>query len=152
MARGQYNVGIIGYGLSAKTFHIPFVSAVPDFNLYAVVQRSPKPDDDASKDHPDIKLYRSAEDMVKDDQVHIVVVTTAPESHLQLAKLALLAKKHGMQILPPPSQDMLTVCLQSLLRNHSHPHRPKHRNWSIWPNLKRESLPCTRIGDGIRIS
>ncbi|EXJ66123.1 oxidoreductase [Cladophialophora psammophila CBS 110553] len=95
-ARGKYNVGIIGYGLSAKIFHIPFVNAVPDFNLYAIVQRRPKPDDDASKDWPNIKAYRSTEEMVNDDQVHVIVVTTAPESHLELAKAALLANKHGI--------------------------------------------------------
>ncbi|EXJ81161.1 oxidoreductase [Capronia epimyces CBS 606.96] len=94
MAGGKYNVGVIGYGLSAKTFQIPFITAVPDFNLYAIVQRHPKPEDDARKDHPSIKLYGSAEDLVKDDQVHVVVVTTAPDSHVQLAKLALQAKKH----------------------------------------------------------
>ncbi|KIX09448.1 uncharacterized protein Z518_00528 [Rhinocladiella mackenziei CBS 650.93] len=94
MAGNKYNVGIIGYGLSAKIFHIPFVNAVSDFNLYAIVQRSPKPDDDASIDHPNIKLYRSADDMVQDDQVDVVVVTTAPESHFQLAKMATQKKKH----------------------------------------------------------
>ena len=96
MAGGKYNVGVIGYGLSAKTFHIPFVNDVPDFNLYAIVQRSPKPGDDASKDWPNIKLYRSAEEMIKDDQVHVVVVTTAPDLHLHFAKMALMAKKNGM--------------------------------------------------------
>jgi predicted dehydrogenase len=96
MAGGKYNVGIIGYGLSAKTFHIPFINAVPKFNLYAIVQRSPKPDDDASRDWPSIKLYHSAEDLVKDEEVHLVIVTTAPMSHLELGKLALSAGKHGM--------------------------------------------------------
>jgi predicted dehydrogenase len=96
MAGGKYNVGIIGYGLSAKTFHIPFVNAVDDFNLYAIVQRSRKSDDDASKDWPHVKLYHSAEDLVQDEHVHVVIVTTAPELHLSLAKLALSAKKHGM--------------------------------------------------------
>jgi len=94
MATGKYNVGVIGYGLSAKTFHIPFINAVPEFNLYAVVQRSPKPDDDAEKDHPGVKAYRSVDELIKDDQVHLVIVTTAPESHLSLAKQALQAKKH----------------------------------------------------------
>lgn len=95
MATGKYNVGIIGYGLSAKTFHIPFINAVPEFNLYAVVQRSPKAGDDAGKDHPSIKAYRSVDELIQDDQVHVVIVTTAPVSHLSLAKQALLAKKHG---------------------------------------------------------
>lgn len=95
MSPKSYNVGVIGYGFSAKTFHIPFISAVPELKLYAVVQRTPKPDDNAENDHPEIKSYRSAEDMVKDPSVDVVVVTTAPDSHLSLTKVALEAGKHG---------------------------------------------------------
>ena len=95
MAAKQYNVGVIGYGLSAKTFHIPFIRAVPDFKLYAVVQRSPKPENDAEKDFPGTKVYRSVEDMLKDSLVDVVVVTTTPDSHFELAKAALDAGKHG---------------------------------------------------------
>ena len=95
MAAKQYNVGVIGYGLSAKTFHIPFIQAVPDFKLYAVVQRSPKPDNDPEKDFPGTKVYRSVEEMLKDSLVDVVVVTTTPDSHFQLAKAALDAGKHG---------------------------------------------------------
>lgn len=95
MASKTFNVGVVGYGFSAKTFHIPFVSDVPQLKLYAVVQRTPKPDDDAEKDHPGIKSYRTAEDMVKDDGVDVVIVTTAPDSHYQLTKLALEHGKHG---------------------------------------------------------
>ncbi|RVX71454.1 hypothetical protein B0A52_05026 [Exophiala mesophila] len=94
MATQKFNVGIIGYGLSAKTFHIPFINAVDDFNLYAVVQRTPRVDDDAGRDNPGIHVYRSADELVNDKQVDLVIVTTAPESHLTLAKLALQAKKH----------------------------------------------------------
>jgi len=39
MASNQYSVGVIGYGLSAKVFHIPLISVVPEFKLYAIVQR-----------------------------------------------------------------------------------------------------------------
>ncbi|KKA21430.1 NAD binding Rossmann fold oxidoreductase [Rasamsonia emersonii CBS 393.64] len=94
MAPKTWNVGVIGYGFSAKIFHIPFIQAVPDFKLYAIVQRHPKPDDDAEKDHPGIKAYRSADDLVKDETVDVVVVTTAPDSHVALTKLALEAGKH----------------------------------------------------------
>jgi predicted dehydrogenase len=89
------NVGVVGYGFSAKTFHIPFVQQVPDLNLYAVVQRTPKPDDDAEKDHPGVKSFRSTEDMVRDAAVDVVIVTTAPDSHYPLTKLALENGKHG---------------------------------------------------------
>lgn len=95
MASQSWNVGVVGYGLSAKIFHIPFVKEVPELKLYAVVQRTPKPDDDAEKDHPGIKSYRSTEDMVKDAAVDVVIITTAPDSHYQLTKLALESGKHG---------------------------------------------------------
>jgi predicted dehydrogenase len=95
MASKTFNVGIVGYGFSAKTFHIPFIQDVPQFKLYAVVQRTPKPEDDAEKDHPGIKSYRSAEELVQDAGVDVVVITTAPDSHFYLAKLALEAGKHG---------------------------------------------------------
>lgn len=96
MASKSYNVGVIGYGMSAKVFHIPLITVVPYFKLYAVVQRSPKPNDDAEKDHPGIKSYRTTEEMVKDPTVDVVIVTTAPDLHLSLTKLALNAGKHGL--------------------------------------------------------
>ncbi|PGH20361.1 hypothetical protein AJ80_03629 [Polytolypa hystricis UAMH7299] len=94
MTSKPFNVGVIGYGFSAKIFHIPFINAVPELKLYAVVQRTPKMDDDAENDFPGIKSYRSTEDMVKDPAVDAVVVTTTPDSHLALAKLAIEAGKH----------------------------------------------------------
>ncbi|KAL9119531.1 MAG: hypothetical protein Q9187_003912, partial [Circinaria calcarea] len=94
MASRTFNVGIIGYGMSAKVFHIPLIATVPELKLYAIVQRNPKSDNDAEKDHSDIKIYHSTEDMVKDDKVDVVVVTTPPVTHLELAKLALVNGKH----------------------------------------------------------
>ena len=98
MAEKIFNVGIIGYGLSAKVFHIPLIAAVPRLKLYAIVQRSPEADDDAGKDHPGIRSYRSSEDMVKDGAVDIVVITTTPQTHFELTKLVLESGKHGTSI------------------------------------------------------
>ena len=94
MATKQFRVGIIGYGLSAKIFHIPFITAVKDFKLHGIVQRSPKPDDDAGKDWPNVKVYKSADELCTDPEVDVVVVTTAPISHFELAKMAIENGKH----------------------------------------------------------
>ncbi|OGE56888.1 hypothetical protein PENARI_c002G01717 [Penicillium arizonense] len=94
MASKTYNVGIVGYGFSAKIFHIPFVAEVPELKLYAIVQRTPKADDDAEKDHPGVKSFRTTEEMVQDPAIDIVIITTAPDSHFALSKLALEAGKH----------------------------------------------------------
>jgi hypothetical protein len=129
MASKTWNVGIVGYGFSAKTFHIPFVQDVPQFKLYAVVQRTPKPDDDAEKDHPGIKSYRSAEDLVQDAGVDVVVITTAPDSHHYLAKLALENGKHGESSYSP-DVDFL-FCQRSVLIGYS------HLRETVYPNLQR---------------
>ncbi|KAL8840556.1 MAG: hypothetical protein Q9170_001309 [Blastenia crenularia] len=94
MASKTFNVGIIGYGLSAKIFHIPFIQVVSDFNLYAIVQRQPTPEKDACQDHPGIKSYRTAEEMVRDASIDVVVITTPPTTHFELAELALEHGKH----------------------------------------------------------
>ncbi|KAM0101965.1 hypothetical protein ACP6JE_003424 [Aspergillus fumigatus] len=117
MASKTWNVGIVGYGFSAKIFHIPFVTEVPQFKLYAIVQRTPKPEDDAEKDHPGIKSYRTAEDMIKDAAVDVVIITTAPDSHYALAKLALENGKHVVCEKPftPTSEeanDLVTLAQQ----------------------------------------
>ena len=35
----EIGVGVIGFGLAAKVFHCPFVSAVPGLALRTIVQR-----------------------------------------------------------------------------------------------------------------
>lgn len=85
---------MVGYGLSAKVFHIPLILTVPEFTLHAIVQRSPKPDDDAEKDHRGVKAYRSIDDIVKDEKLEVIVLTTSPDTHFAMAKLALEAGKH----------------------------------------------------------
>jgi predicted dehydrogenase len=95
MAQRIYNVALIGYGLSAKVFQIPFVPLVPQFKLDAIVQRHPKPNDDAAHDHPDVKVYRSTEELFEDEEVDVVMIGTSSDSHYTLCKQALEAGKHG---------------------------------------------------------
>lgn len=95
MASKLFNVAVVGYGLSAKVFHIPLILAVPeDLKLHGIVQRTPKPNDDASKDHPGIKSYRSVNEVYADPSVDIVVITSVPETHFDMCKASLEAGKH----------------------------------------------------------
>jgi predicted dehydrogenase len=80
--------------MSAKVFHIPLVEVTPSFKLHSIVQRTPKPNDDASKDHPTAKIYNSADAIIADPEVDIIVVTTTPETHFNFTKSALEAGKH----------------------------------------------------------
>jgi predicted dehydrogenase len=84
-------VGIIGFGLAAKVFHAPFVSAVPGFKLVAFVERKT---DEASKAYPDSKTVRTVEELLADPEISLIVVATPNETHYSLAKQALSAGKH----------------------------------------------------------
>ncbi|KAI7700227.1 NAD(P)-binding protein, partial [Hortaea werneckii] len=108
MASKPFNVAVVGYGLSAKVFHIPLVLALPsDFKLYGIVQRSPKLDDDCSKDHPGIKSWRSVDEVYSDYNVDVVIITSIPETHFEMCKAALEAGKHVVCEKPfvPTSQE-----------------------------------------------
>jgi predicted dehydrogenase len=128
MASKSYNVGVVGYGFSAKIFHIPFVKEVPELNLYAIVQRTPKQDDDAEKDHTGVKSFRTTEEMVQDPAVDVVIITTAPDSHFALCKLALEAGKHGKCLnFGNSHRGSRTNVRNSRLREAFHPHCPGSR-------------------------
>lgn len=90
----KIRVGIIGYGLSAKVFQIPFLAASPAYELRAIVQRS---GGSAQQDHPSCTVYRLADDLFADTDVDLVVVSTPPPTHFDLTSQALKAGKHGKQ-------------------------------------------------------
>lgn len=88
-------IGIIGYGYSAKIFHIPFIQTLPQFELAAIVQRNPKAENDAAKDFPGVQIFNSVEALLENDAIDIALVTTPADSHFSLTKAALKSKKHG---------------------------------------------------------
>lgn len=90
-----YNVAVIGYGLSAKIFHIPFITALPQrYTLYGIVQRNPTDSNNCQNDHKGVKLFRSVDEMLADKDVDVVVDSTLPEVHFEHAKKAMEAGKH----------------------------------------------------------
>ncbi|KAJ6028137.1 hypothetical protein N7540_003713 [Penicillium herquei] len=89
-----WKVGIVGYGLSAKIFHIPFINALPEYELHAIVQRNPGLGNDAAKENPNVECFHSLEDMLENTMVDLVVISTPTETHYSLTKSALNAQKH----------------------------------------------------------
>jgi len=94
MADKTYNVGVVGYGLSAKVFHIPFITTTPGFRLHGIVQRTPKEGNSVPADYPDLKHYTDVKDLLADREVDVIVVTTPPDNHFELTKAALESGKH----------------------------------------------------------
>ncbi len=87
----EIGVGIIGFGLAAKVFHAPFVSAVPGLRLKAFVERK---GDEAAEAYPAAKTVRTVEALLEDAEVKLVVVATPNETHFALAKQCLEAGRH----------------------------------------------------------
>ena len=84
-------VGLIGYGAAARVFHAPFIEAVPRLKLRKVVERS---GDESRRRYPHVEVVRDADELLRDDRVALVVVTTPNASHFELARRSLLAGKH----------------------------------------------------------
>lgn len=95
-------VGVIGYGFAAKSFHLPFISALPDYRVVAILQRAEAPSDPASVgkevhctiDVPDSTHHRTAEAFFADPEIQFVVVASHADTHASFAEQALKAGKH----------------------------------------------------------
>lgn len=85
------NAAICSFGMSGWVFHAPFINVNPGFNFYAVWERTK---DLAKEKYPNVKTYRTLEDMLADNLVELVVVNTPNYTHYEYAKKALEAGKH----------------------------------------------------------
>ncbi len=88
MAAELIEVGLIGFGVAGRTFHAPVIRAVPGLRLAAIVQRT---GDAAQQAYPDVRVMRSAEELLADDAIRLIVIATPNESHYPLAKQCLSA-------------------------------------------------------------
>src|SRR4051794_8470341 len=91
MQQSTLNVGLIGYGYSAKTFHAPLISAVPGLSLVAVASSDPNK---VQLDFPGMTVYRDPCALTRAENIDVVVIATPNASHAPLARAALAAKKH----------------------------------------------------------
>jgi predicted dehydrogenase len=97
------NVGLIGYGFSTKTFHLPYIVPNPDLKVYAFLQRAAVPSNKSSAesgkhcavDYPNAKHYQRAEEFFADNDIDLVIVCTQHDTHAEFVEKALLAGKHG---------------------------------------------------------
>jgi len=91
MNSAPIKTAVIGYGFSAKTFHIPFITSLPEFELTAI---SSSQVDAVTSDWPNAKHYLSADDLIKSSDAELVIITAPNDVHFSLAKTALEQNKH----------------------------------------------------------
>lgn len=85
------NTILVGYGLSGRAFHAPFLLHNPAYKVVAVVQ--PK-GNSAREALPGLEHYRSLEAALQQVAADLVVLTAPNEQHAPLCEQALMAGKH----------------------------------------------------------
>lgn len=85
------NTAIIGFGLSGKVFHAPFIHTHNGFKLTKVVERNTG----YSKSiYPGIEIVRDYKLLLDDPAIELVVICTPNIYHFEMARACLQAGKH----------------------------------------------------------
>ncbi|MFM2481578.1 oxidoreductase [Celerinatantimonas sp. YJH-8] len=82
---------IVGFGYSAKVFHIPFIQSLDAFEFSAISSRQ---HEEITNLYPSVQCFDSAEEMLKNSDAALVIITAPNNAHYPLAKLALENGKH----------------------------------------------------------
>ena len=85
------NTAVLSFGMSGQIFHAPFIEVHNGFNLYAVWERSKNL---AQQKYPQVKTYRTLEDLLADENIELVIVNPPNYTHYEYAKKALEAGKN----------------------------------------------------------
>ena len=95
MSNGSKPIGtaVIGTGLSATIFQIPFILSLPQyFRLITIVERKATAESSISRDRygsqvPDLKVVNTLEEVLEDDEIELVVISTPNPTHYPYAKV-----------------------------------------------------------------
>ncbi len=87
-------IGIVGYGKVGAGAHRNWAANTDGAKLVAVCDGTDVRQAAAAEENPGISIYENLGDMLADDSVVLVIVTTPPSSHCELAVQALEAGKH----------------------------------------------------------
>ena len=90
----RYKVGLIGFSIGGHVFHAPFIASNPNLELYKVTARKEEQQKMLAERYPNAVGVLSADDIINDPEVDIVVVATSNDVHYSLTKQALEAGKH----------------------------------------------------------
>lgn len=91
MAEKVIQTGIIGFGLSGKVFHAPFLHTNPGFQIRSIVERHHS---NSSSQYPYVRIDSDYHLMLQDDEIELVVICLPNYLHYQVARDCLLAGKH----------------------------------------------------------
>lgn len=86
-------LGVVGYGVGGRYFHVPFVQAAEGVELAGIVTRSPERAAQVEVDAPGTPVYGSLGELL-DAGVDAVTITTPPGTRRELVLEALSRGVH----------------------------------------------------------
>lgn len=86
-------VGIIGYGYSAHTFHLPFIATSTAYELSAIYTSRPEV---VNLEMPGIQIFESAKAMLDSGTIDLAIISSPNQYHYELAKLCLEREVHAV--------------------------------------------------------
>ena len=89
--KSTIKVAVVGYGMSAQTFHIPLLFSSDKYEIKAFLERTKS---ESTTLFPEAKLYRQLNELLTDDEVELVVLTSPNVVHYQQAISCLQAGKY----------------------------------------------------------
>lgn len=86
--------GIIGYGLSGRVFHAPFIDILDGFELTSISTANPDNIKLANKRYPSATIVPNGQGIIDNPDIDLVIVTSPNIDHYKWAREALIAGKH----------------------------------------------------------
>jgi predicted dehydrogenase len=87
----QISTAVISHGISARTFHIPFILTHHGFHLRTIMERN---GNTAAEKYPWIQTARNFEEVIEDPEIELVVICSPNTTHYPYARAAMEAGKH----------------------------------------------------------
>jgi predicted dehydrogenase len=84
-------VGIIGFGLAGGTFHAPLIASTPALELAAVVTTDEERRKRVRDDHPNARVVASVDELLREEDLGVVVVASPNGLHFEHAMAVLRA-------------------------------------------------------------
>lgn len=92
VSSSSIKTAIVGYGLSGKVFHGPFLRADENFEVAAVVTSDAARQAEAQQDHPQARIHSSFDELLAtEEDLDLVILSSPPDTHLDFASRALAA-------------------------------------------------------------
>lgn len=87
----KIHTGIIGFGLSGKVFHAPFIHTHPGFELSVVVERHRS---HSKEIYPAVSVVKDYRELLDNNKIELIIIATPNTQHYPMAVECLSAGKH----------------------------------------------------------